>query len=140
MKKEQLEMVLRLTPVAYAGTFLHSTKHGIGVIEMFKDFANNIWNKPFVYIDCTQSDIDEVALILEKADKSTPVVYFIDSIENANDDFRRFLFRTFSINRDECINNDSRVFYHINPCEDNFFMDNWDYWVIDHSVHFNVEE
>lgn len=140
MKKEQIEMVLRLTPVVYAGTFIRSTKHGMGVTEMFKGFAKELWNQSLVYIDCTQSNIDEVALMLEKSDKSTPVVYFIDSIEKANDDFRRFLFRTFSINRDECINNDSRVFYHINHTEDYLYTDNWDDWVMVHSVHYNVEE
>lgn len=140
MKKEQIEKVLRLTPVVYAGTFIRSMKHGMGVSEMFKCFAKDLWNQSLVYIDCAQSDIVEVALIMEKSDKSTPVVYFIDNIEKANDEFRRFLFRTFSINRNECINNDSCVFYHINPYEDNSFMDNWDDWVMVHSVHYKVEE
>lgn len=139
MTKDQLTLVMKYTPVVYAGTFIRSMKHGNGVVEAFKGFAKDIWNQPFVYVNCAQSDIDEVSLMLQKTSKDEPIVYFFDELEKANEEFRNFLFLKFSLNRDETISDKSRVFYNLYPVNDPFFMDNWNDWVMVHGCHFKFE-
>lgn len=115
-------------------------KHGNGVVEKFKDFAKDIWNQSLVYVNCSQSDIAEVSLMLQKTSKDEPVIYFFDELEKASAEFRDFIFLKFSINRDETISDKSRVFYNIYPANDPLFMHDWDDWVMVHSVHYTIEE
>ena len=139
MTKDQLAIVMKYSDIVYAGTFIHSMKHGNGIVETFKGFAKDIWNQPVVYVNCAKSNIGEISLMLEKTNKNEPVVYFFDELEKANDEFREFLFLKFAINRYENICDKSRVFYNIYPVDEPFFMEDWNDWVMTHGCHFKFD-
>ena len=142
MKKEQIIETLKLmtTYPQEAGYFFKATKHGLGLVEEAKKIAKEVWNQKFVYINMAQSDMYDVKLqLIEHSKEMEPTTFCFDEMDKADEEFRNFIFNNFSINRDILPN--SHVIYIVNPDEDEdeYYKDQWNDYVMTHSMVFKVE-
>lgn len=140
MKKEKIIETLKLMPTysKQIGYFFKATQHGIGLVEEAKKIAKEVWKQEFCVIFTNQIDaIDLMSLCEYHKDKE--VTYIFSDIEKANPKLRDTIFRRFSTNRSEFLNDKSHVIYLVNPDDNECYQDPWDDYVMTHSIKFNVE-
>lgn len=71
--------------------------------------------------------------------KDKEVTYIFSDMEKANPKLRDTIFRCFSTNRSEFLNDKSHVIYLVNPDDNEYYQDPWNDYIMLHSIEFNVE-
>lgn len=142
MKKEQIIELFKLMPTypPQIGYFFKASQHGLGLVEEAKKIAKDIWNQKFVYINMAQSDMYDVHLLLvEHAKEMEPTTFVFDEMEKITDEMRNFIFHRFSTGRKEYLHPNCHVIYLVNPDENEYYQNQWNDYVMLHSMEFNVE-
>ena len=140
MKKEKIAEVFKMMPSnpPMLGYFFKATQHGLGLVEEAKKIANDIWKQDFCVIFTNQIDVLDLAALCEPH-KDKEVTYIFTDMEKAIPKFRETIFRHFSTNRSEFLNDKSHVIYLVNPDENEYYQNPWDDYVMCHSMEINVE-
>ncbi len=140
MKKEQIFEIFKMIPTypPQIGYFFKATQHGLGLVEEAKKIAKEVWKQEFCVILTNQIDVLDLAELCEPH-KDKEVTYIFSDMEKANPKFRDTIFRHFSTNRSEFLNDKSHVIYIVNPDKNEYYQNPWNDYVMLHSMEFNVE-
>lgn len=139
MKKEQIFEAFKMMPTTpMLGYFFKATQHGLGLVEEAKKIAKDIWKQEFCVIFTNQIDVLDLAALCEPQ-KDKEVTYIFTDMEKAIPKFRETIFRHFSTNRSEFLNDKSHVIYLVNPDENEYYQEPWNDYVMCHSMEINVE-
>lgn len=140
MKKEQIAEVFKMMPTypPMLGYFFKATQHGLGLVEEAKKIAKDIWKQEVCVIFTNQIDVLDLAALCEPQ-KDKEVTYIFTDMEKAIPKFRETIFRHFSTNRSEFLNDKSHVIYLVNPGDDAYYQEPWNDYVMCHSMEINVE-
>ena len=108
------------------------------MIEEAQKIAKEVWKQEFCVIFANQIDVLDLAALCEPQ-KDKEVTYIFSDMEKANPKFRETIFRHFSTNRSEFLNDKSHVIYLVNPSENEYYQNPWNDYVMLHSMEFNIE-